>query len=105
LQLQFICDLLRTGVADILSLAQDLYDEATEDDSLLGEYKSEKRALLAGIRAGTGTGDVVSGTKNGASYTRRVGFSVEDRLSALRYAIAGIESATRPGHTSRVFFT
>jgi len=92
-------------VADILSLAQDLYDEACEDNALLSEYRTERKSLLAGIRAGTGTGDVVSGTKNGASYTRRVGFSVEDRLSALRYAIQGIEAATRPGHTSRKFFT
>ena len=74
------------------------------DSSLLHEYVTERRALLAGIRNGTSTGDVVSGTKNGASYTRRVGFSVEDRLNALRYAINGINTGVRPGHISRVSF-
>lgn len=91
-------------MADILALAQDLYDEAMEDSSLVAEYRTEKRALLAGIRAGTGTGDVITGTKNGASYTKRVGFTVEDRLSALRYALQGIEQSARPGNVSRSFF-
>ena len=91
-------------MADILALAQDLYDEACDDTTLVAEYRTEKRALLAGIRAGTGTGDVITGTKNGASYTKRVGFTVEDRLSALRYALQGIAQSARPGNVSRSFF-
>jgi len=91
-------------MADVLTLAQDLYDEAIKDSSLVAEYGSEKRAMLAGIRAGTGVGDVISGTKNGASYTKRVGFSVEDRLAALRYAIDGLASGVRPGNVSRAYF-
>jgi hypothetical protein len=91
-------------VADILALAQDLWDEAIQDKSLLADYRSEKRAILAAVRNGTGVGDVISGTKNGASYTKRVGFTVEDRLSALRYAINGIECGVRPSHISRAYF-
>jgi hypothetical protein len=91
-------------MADVLTLAQDLYDEAIDDSSLLTEYRVEKRAMLAGIRAGTGVGDVIAGTKNGASYTKRVGFTVEDRLAALRYAIDGLGTGVRPGNVSRAFF-
>ena len=92
-------------MADILSLAQDLYDDAREDSSLVSDYLSERKAMLAGIRSGTGTGDVIAGTKNGASYTKRVGFSIEDRLAALRYAIRGLEAGVRPGNVSRAFFS
>ena len=91
-------------MADVLSLAQDLYDEARDDSSLVSEYSTEKKALLAGIRGGTGTGDVIAGTKNGASYTKRVGFSLEDRLSALRYALQGLACGARPGNVSRTRF-
>lgn len=91
-------------MADVLSLAQDLYDEACDDPSLLATYQEEKRALMLGIRSGSASGDIISGSKNGASYTKRVGFSVDDRLSALRYAINGIKSGARPGNVSRSFF-
>jgi len=91
-------------VADLLSLAQDLWDEACQDAGLLAEYQEEKRALLKGIRSGSGNSDIVSGTKNGASYTARVGFSVEDRLAALRYAINGIQSGVRPSNVNRISF-
>lgn len=91
-------------MADVLLLAQDLYDEAVSDGSLLREYTSEKKALLAGIRGGTTVGDVISGTKNGASYTKRVGFTVEDRLAALRYAINGLQTGVRPSNVSRAYF-
>lgn len=92
-------------MADVLSLAQDLFDEAHSDKTLLQEYRSERKALLSGIRNGTGTGDIVAGTKNGASYTKRIGYSLDDRLSALRYAIQGLETGVRPGNVSRAFFT
>lgn len=87
-------------MADVLGFAQDLYDDARDDPSLLGEYQAEKKAITAGLRAGTGVGDVVSGTKNGVSYTKRVGFTLDDRLSALRHAIRGIECGIRPGNVS-----
>lgn len=91
-------------MADVLSLAQMLWDEACSDHSLLAEYQEEKRAILQGIRQGTGVSTIISGTKNGASYTARVDFSLQDRLSALKYAIAGLQTGIRPGHISRAFF-
>jgi hypothetical protein len=87
-------------MSDILGLARDLYDEWEDGSVSLPEYKSEKTAMLTAIRNGSGVSNIISGTKNGVSYTARVGFSVEDRLSALRHAINAIERQTRPGNIS-----
>lgn len=88
-------------MADILGLARDLYDEWKDESVSLAEYKTEKTAMLTAIRNGTGVSNIISGTKNGVSYTARVGFSVEDRLSALRHAITAIEREIRPSNISQ----
>jgi pantoate kinase len=91
-------------MADVLGFAQDLYDDAREDPSLVAEYRAERKALMEGIRNGTGTGDIISGTKNGASYTKRVGFSLDERLSALRIAINGLDCNVRPSNVGYTRF-
>jgi hypothetical protein len=91
-------------MADVLDLAQDLYDEACIDGTLLAEYQQEKSAILKAIRSGQTTGDIISGTKNGASYTMRAGYTLEDRKKALSYAIQGILSRARPSNISRGYF-
>lgn len=91
-------------MANILHLAQQLYDANCEDPSILSLLKNEKKALLLGIIAGTNTSDIVAGTKNGASYTARVGYTIDDRLSALGYAITGIETGIRPSNVKRIYF-
>ena len=87
-------------MANILGLAQDLWDIGQEDSSLLAKLKAERVALVLAIRNGSGTGDIVSGSENGASYTKRVGYTVDDRRSALSSAINGLQSGIRPGNIS-----
>lgn len=91
-------------MADVLGLAQDLYDLACEDSSILAELQDEQRTLLRAITSGSTVGDIISGTKNGASYTMRVGYSLDDRRTALREAISAIKNGARPSNVSRGYF-
>jgi hypothetical protein len=91
-------------MADLLGFAQDLWDEGQDDSSLLAKLKAERAALSEAIRKGTTVGDIVMGSKNGASYTARIGFTINDRLSAMRHAIRGLESGIRPGNVTRQYF-
>jgi hypothetical protein len=91
-------------MADLLGFAQDLWDEGQDDSSLLAKLKSERAALSEAIRKGTNVGDIIMGSKNGASYTSRIGFTINDRLTAMRYAIRGLESGIRPGNVTRQYF-
>lgn len=88
-------------MADVLGLAKDLWDIGQDDPSLLPKLKAERAALVLAIRDGSGVGDIVQGSKNGASYTMRVGYSIEDRRAALSAAITGLQSGIRPGRVSR----
>lgn len=91
-------------MADLLGFAQDLWDDGQDDSSLLAKLKVERSALSEAIRKGTNVGDIVMGSKNGASYTARIGFTINDRLSAIRHAIRGLESGIRPGNVNRQYF-
>lgn len=91
-------------MADLLGFAQDLWDDGQDDSSLLAKLKVERSALSEAIRKGTNVGDIVMGSKNGASYTARIGFTINDRLSAIRHAIRGLESGIRPGNVTRQYF-
>ena len=87
-------------MADVLGLAKDLWDIGQDDPSLLPKLKAERAALVLGIRDGSRIGDIISGSENGASYTMRVGYSLDDRRAALSAAITGLQSGIRPGNVS-----
>lgn len=91
-------------MADVVALAQDLWDLAQDDAGLLATLKTERSSLVLAIVAGTTTGDIVNASKNGASYTQRPGFTVQDRRAALSLAIQCIEADLRPSRNRRAIF-
>lgn len=92
-------------MADVISLAQDLWDIAQDDPAVLSTLKTERKSLVLAIAAGTTTGDIVNASKNGASYTQRPGYTLQDRRAALSVAINHIEGCIRPTHNQRIRFT
>ena len=92
-------------MADVLALAQDLWDLAQDDTRVLATLKTERKSLLLSIASGAVTGDIVNASKNGASYTQRPGYTLQDRRAALSYAIQHIESGIRPSRNQRTRFT
>jgi hypothetical protein len=91
-------------MADVVALAQDLWDLAWDDPSFEAELRGEHRTLLKAIAAGTSTNDIISGSKNGASYTARPGFNIQDRLAGMKLAIQGLDNKVRPSRYKRYFF-
>lgn len=87
-----------------MALAQDLWDIAWEDPSYAATLREEAVTLAKAIATGSNTGDVVSGSKNGATYTMRPGFTVQARLRAMRLAIKGLDQGIRPSRNRRVIF-
>jgi len=92
-------------MADVIAMAAMLWDEYQNDNTLLATLRTERTALRNAIIAGTTTGDIVQGNKNGASYTMRPGFTVQDRIHILDRAIKGIEANVRPSRTQRIIFS
>lgn len=92
-------------MADIVSLAADLWDVAQDDPFLLGRLERERNSLIESVALGTTTGDIINASKNGVSYSMRVGYTLNDRISALRLAINGIKMNIRPSRTSQVRFS
>ena len=91
-------------MADSVELAQALWDLGREDPTVLGDLKAERKSLVMSIATGGTTGDVVTGSKNGASYTLRPGYNLADRVVALRLAVNALEAGIRPSRTRRVKF-
>lgn len=92
-------------MADVVPLAQTLYDLAQDDASIIAKLKTERRSLALGSIDGTTPGDVVNASKNGASYTMRPGYTVQDRLNVLAMAINAIETKIRPSRNKRILFS
>ena len=91
-------------MADAVELAQTLWDLGREDPAILGQLKAEQKTLVLSIATGGTTGDVVTGSKNGASYTLRPGYSIADRVVALKLAVAGLQRNCRPSRLAKVRF-
>lgn len=91
-------------MADIVSLAQDLYDEARGDAAFAASLKAARKALLTGVVSGGTYGSIVNASKNGASYTIRIDVSTEDRRNALKLAVKGLETGVRPSRTYHARF-
>ena len=91
-------------MADAVSLAQDLWDLGQSDPTVLGELRKERKAFVMSLAKGEIGGDIVSGSKNGSSYTMRPGYTVNDRRTALSLAIYGLEIGIRPSRTCTVRF-
>lgn len=92
-------------MADVISLAQDLWDVTQDDPAVLNTLKTERKALVLAIASGATTGDIVNASKNGASYTQRPGYTLQDRRAALSVAIRHIEACVRPSRNQRIRFT
>jgi aspartate/tyrosine/aromatic aminotransferase len=91
-------------MADVVALAQDLWDLAWDDAAYAATLEEDAVTLTKAVAAGTNTGDVVSASKNGATYTMRPGFTVQERLRAMRLAIKGLKHRTRPSRNRRIVF-
>lgn len=91
-------------MADVVGLAQELFDLAKCDPTVRAVLERERRSLLLGIVDGSKGFDITSGSKNGGSYTARVGFSTSERAAALRLALAGLQSGIRPSRTAHARF-
>lgn len=89
-------------MADVLALAQSLYDLAAEDPAEAADLKASYKTLLVAVRDGTQTGTVTHGSKNGASYTMTRDFSLSDRLTGMKWAIRALEKGVRPTRITRV---
>ena len=92
-------------MADVVALAQDMWDLARDDPSYAAQLKTDHKALVVAITSGTATGDVISASKNGSSYTMRPGFSIQDRMTAMKLAIRGITTGYRPSRSTRTRFS
>jgi len=92
-------------MADPLTLAQDYWDLAQSDPTILATLQTQSRNILLGIANGTATGDIVQAGKNGANYTQRINYSLSDRQAAMKWAIESIKSGIRPSRNQRVKFT
>jgi hypothetical protein len=88
-----------------MDLAQALWDEAQNDPSYAAVLRSQVSQLAKDMASGRVTGDIVSGSKNGSSYTMRPGMTIGVRLSAMRYVLKCLETNTPPSRTSRILFT
>lgn len=86
-------------MADIVSLAQDFYDEAVEDPAFAAALKAARKSLLSGMISGGTYGSIVTAGKNGANYTIRIDVSTEDRRKALKLAVQGLNTGFRPSRT------
>lgn len=91
-------------MADIVSLAQDLYDEAKNDSAFAAALRAARKSLLSGIVSGGTYGSVVTAGKNGANYTIRIDVSTEDRRKALKLAVQGLDGGYRPTRTYHARF-
>lgn len=86
-------------MADIVSLAQDFYDEAQGDPAFAAALRAARKTLLSGMASGATFGTIVTASKNGASATIRIDISTEDRRKALKLAVDGLTSGNRPTRT------
>ena len=91
-------------MADPLTLAQGWWDRAQRDQSYLTTLQRKVDEIDDGIINGTITGDIVQAGKNGANYTQRTNYSLQERLSAMRWAIESIKSGVRPSRNRRIIF-
>ena len=91
-------------MADIVSLAQDFYDEAIADPAFAAALKSARKTLISSLISGATYGSIVTAGKNGANVTIRIDVSTEDRRKALKLAVDGLESGFRPGRTYHARF-
>jgi hypothetical protein len=86
-------------MADIVSLAQDFYDEAKNDAVFAAALRNARATLLSSMVSGATFGTIVTASKNGASATIRIDVSTEDRRKALKLAVDGLNSGYRPSRT------
>lgn len=91
-------------MADPLTLAQGWWDRAQRDPSYVTTLQRKVDEIDDGIIAGTITGDIVQAGKNGANYTQRTNYSLQERLSAMRWAIEAIRVGIRPSRNRRIIF-
>jgi hypothetical protein len=91
-------------MADVVSLAQDFYDEAVKDAAFAAALQAARKALLTGMLSGGTYGSIVNASKNGGSYTIRVDVSTEDRRNALKLAVKGLDCGVRPSRTYHARF-
>ena len=89
-----------------LSTAQDLFVYARGNPSRIIDVKAAfDAAITSGPLSKGGLSDVTAATKNGVSYQKTVGLSESDRITALRWAFAALESDIYPGSRSFARFT
>lgn len=91
-------------MADVVATAQDLWEIGKSDPTWLGTLKVYHKEVMVGIASGSGVGDVVTGSKNGASYTMRPTHSLEHRRASLSLAIKGLQRGFYPTRDLRVRF-
>jgi hypothetical protein len=91
-------------MADPLILAQGWWDRSQRDPSYLTILQRKVDEIDDGIVNGTITGDIVQAGKNGANYTQRTNYSLQERLGAMRWAIESIKTGVRPSRNRRIMF-
>jgi hypothetical protein len=91
-------------MADPLILAQGWWDRSQRDPSYLTILQRKVDEIDDGIINGTITGDIVQAGKNGANYTQRTNYSLQERLGAMRWAIESIKTGIRPSRNRRTMF-
>jgi hypothetical protein len=91
--------------ANAFQAAQDIYDYACGDPKRIAAVKAEyASAVSSGILTKGGTDNVTSATKNGVTMQKTVGLTESQRISAMKFAILGLESQTRPSTRTYVRF-
>ena len=92
-------------MADVVALAQDFWDLAMDDPSFAATLRSDRVEMIKAVVAGTNVGDVINGSKNGSQYTIRIGFTLQDRLTAIKMAVNGLDRNRRPSRNQQVWFS
>ena len=91
--------------ANAFQAAQDIYDYAFGDSKRIAAVKAEyASAVSSGLLTKGGTDNVTAATKNGVTMQKTVGLTESQRISAMRIAIFGLDSQTRPSTRTFVRF-
>ena len=96
------------AVFDVVGAAQRWFDRAMPggvlDDDKLAAMEALLEAADLALMAGTTTGDIVTGNKNGASFTMRIDATLSQRMQALQLAINGLNNGLRPSRYARAYY-
>ena len=81
-----------------------LYDLAQDDGTLQAKLSAERSRLALDVYVSGNGGEVIQGSKNGASYTKNMSVTKGERLRVLDVAIRHIAAGVRPTSSVRVTF-